>query len=86
MSRRRVAGRRRNGSWQNDVDHLLFYRPASSPLVARRPRRFQLYDRARHGVLPKGSGVKRVMEDDGVLELLDHDPLLVELIVPRPVQ
>jgi hypothetical protein len=47
------AGRRRNGNRQNDIDHMLFYQPEGSPLTARRPRRFRMYDRQRAGLLPR---------------------------------
>ena len=50
------AGRRRYGKDnrdpQHDIDHMLFYRPPGSPLEARRPRRFRMYDRQRAGLLP----------------------------------
>ena len=73
------AGRRRYGADkrapQSDVDHLLVYRPALSPLVPRRPRRFRMYDRARAGVLPPGAGAT-TQEHDGAL---DHDSLVLEL-------
>jgi hypothetical protein len=69
------AGRRRNGKHQNDVDHMLFYKPEGSPLTARRPRRFRMYDRWREGLLPKSAG-DLTQEDDGTL---DHDSLILEL-------
>jgi len=73
------AGRRRYGDnnrkGQKDVDHLLYYQPEGSPLVARRPRRFRMYDRRRAGVLPWGAGAV-TSEHDGAL---DHDALLLEL-------
>jgi hypothetical protein len=47
------AGRWRNGNHQRDVDHMLFYQPEGSPLMARRPRRFRMYDRQRAGLLPR---------------------------------
>ena len=73
------AGRRRYGADnrkpQDDVDHILVYRPAHSPLVPRRPRRFRMYDRARERVLPLGAGaVTRAHEG-----ALDHDSLVLEL-------
>lgn len=65
------AGRRRNGQSKADIDHILFFRPPASPLSARRPRRFRLYDYARLGILARD-----VHDTSG---LLDHDPLLFEL-------
>jgi hypothetical protein len=51
------AGRRRYGTDnrapQCNVDHMLFYQPPGSPLMARRPRRFRMYDRQRAGLLPR---------------------------------
>ena len=68
------AGRWRNGNRQRDVDHMLFYQPEGSPLMARRPRRFRMYDRLQEGLLPKWSLVTH--EHDGAL---DHDSLILEL-------
>ena len=76
------AGRWRNGNRQHDVDHMLFYQPPGSPLMARRPRRFRIYDRRRAGqdrrragLLPEGAGA---VEHD-VDGALDHDSLILEL-------
>ena len=76
------AGRWRNGNRQHDVDHMLFYQPPGSPLMARRPRRFRMYDRRRAGqdrrragLLPEGAGA---VEHD-VDGALDHDSLILEL-------
>ena len=72
------AGRRRYGKDnrdpKHDIDHMLFYRPQGSPLEARRPRRFRMYDRLQKGLLPKWSLVTH--EHDGAL---DHDSLILEL-------
>ena len=72
------AGRRRYGKDnrdpKHDIDHMLFYRPQGSPLEARRPRRFRMYDRLQEGLLPKWSLVTH--EHDGAL---DHDSLILEL-------
>ena len=51
--RSQCAGRRRNGNRQNDIDHMLFYPPEVLPLMARRPRRFRMYDRQKFGLLPR---------------------------------
>jgi hypothetical protein len=51
--RSQCAGRRRNGNRQNDIDHMLFYPPEVLPLMARRPRRFRMYDRQSFGLLPR---------------------------------
>ena len=69
------AGRWRNGNRQRDVDHMLFYQPEGSPLMARRPRRFRMYDRRRAGLLPSDAGAV-THEHDGAL---DHDSLILEL-------
>jgi hypothetical protein len=60
------AGRWRNKNRQKDIDHMLFYAPEGSQLMsgnqtaifirkgmARRPRRFRMYDRQRAGLLPR---------------------------------
>jgi hypothetical protein len=67
------AGRWRYGNRQNDIDHMLFYQPPGAPLVARRPRRFRMYDRRRAGLLPRGAGAV-THEHNGAL---DHDSLML---------
>jgi hypothetical protein len=73
------AGRRRYGEDNRDpqrnVDHMLFYKKAGSPLTARRPRRFRMYDRQRAGLLPSDAGA--VTHDHP--GALDHDSLILEL-------
>ena len=80
------AGRRRYGTDnrapQRNVDHVLFYKKAGSPLTARRPRRFRMYDRRRAvldrrraGLLPSDAGAV-THDHDGAL---DHDCLILEL-------
>ena len=61
------------------VDHMLVYRPAHSPLMPRRPRRFRMYDRARAGVLPPKAGAV-THEHEGAL---DHDSFVLELWLSR---
>jgi hypothetical protein len=70
-----LAGRRRNGSRQEDIDHMLFYQPPGSPLTARRPRRFRMYDRQRAGLLPSDAGAVTHNHPGA----LDHDSLILEL-------
>ena len=67
------AGRWRNGNRQHDVDHMLFYQPPGSPLMARRPRRFPMYarrraeqDRRRAGLLPEGAGAVEHEHDEAL--------------------
>ena len=78
------AGRRRYGAEnrkpQSDVDHMLVYLPAHSPLVPHRPRRFRMYDRARAGVLPPDAGAV-THEHEGAL---DHDSFVLELWLKSP--
>ena len=71
------AGRRRYGKDnrdpKHDIDHMLFYRPQGSPLMARRPRRFRMYDRRRAGqdrrragLLPEGAGAVEHEHDEAL--------------------
>ena len=91
------AGRRRYGTDnrapQRNVDHVLFYKKAGSPLTARRPRRFRMYDRRRAGLdrrraglLPSDAGAV-AHDHDGAL---DHDCLILELWLddraPAPIR
>ena len=77
------AGRRRygadNSQTERDVDHMLVFRPAHSPLAPRRPRRLRMYDRARVGVLPPKAGAV-THEHEGVL---NHDSFMLELWLSR---